>query len=345
MRNLPLLFDRYIVVDWSAANQPRTGGDSIWICSLGGGGHCRVANPGTRGLAQATLGKLLAAAVRRGERVLAGFDFSFGYPHGFAAALGLPGKPWRATWDLIRTEICDDPVTNVSNRFEVADRLNRRLAAAAAFWGRPQHRYLAALPPRRTVRYMAGAAPAAVAATGTGAAPAAVGAPACLALAEWRTVEQLLRGQGRRPHSTWQLAGTGSVGSQALTGIPVVAALRADPALAAHSSVWPFEAGAPVLAPGEPAIVYAEVWPSLWDFSRARGSCRDEKQVRHLARELRARDRTGELAGMMNHPPLTCRHEEGWILGVQASGDGHGHRQQAARPAAAGQDQGVTGRS
>ncbi len=293
------MFDRYMVVDWSAANRPRIGRDSIWICSIGVDGDSRIHNPRTRGAAREEVRDLLTTSVRRHERVLVGFDFPFGYPRGFAAALGLPGLAWRSIWDLIAAEIEDDPATNVSNRFEVADRLNRRLGTRAAFWGRPRDCPYRHLPATKTVTYAT--------------TYAVEGAPG---LAEWRVVEQVLRDRRHRPQSAWQLLGAGSVGSQALTGIPVLAALRADVALAASSRIWPFEVGVPELPPGVPAIIYAEVWPSLYDVSAATGSCRDERQVRHLAERLRAHDGIGALAGMMRRVPRDCGADEGWILGA-----------------------------
>ena len=66
---------------------------------------------------------------------------------------------------------------------------------------------------------------------------------------------------------------------------------------------------------GEPAIVYAEVWPSLYDFTAAPGTCVDEKQVRNLAEELRSLDQGGALADMLRRVP-DAAHEEGWILGT-----------------------------
>ncbi len=298
------MFDRYLTVDWSGANAPRVGQNSIWICSVAGSGRCLTQNPPTRRAAKDTLRDLLVRSVSRGERVLAGFDFPFGYPAGFAAALGLEGQPWRAIWDLLAAKITDDPKTNENNRFEVANELNCLLCGNAAFWGRPRNRVLPNLRATRDVRYLA-------------AGPAA-------GLPEWRAVEQLLRRQGRRPHSAWQLLGAGSVGSQALTGIPVVAALRADPALAGVSRVWPFEPLSPAagispageMPAGAPAVLYAEVWPSLYAFAAARGTCVDEKQVRNLAAELRRLDRAGTLAEMVRRKPETSQ-EEGWILGVE----------------------------
>jgi len=294
------MFDRYVTIDWSGASAPRTGKDSIWICSLAGATRCVTQNPRTRGAAREVLRELLVRSVSHGERVLAGFDFPFCYPAGFAAALDLTsglrpeGEPWRAIWKLLAEQIIDDPLTNVSNRFEVANDLNRRLGENAAFWGRPRTLLLDYLPSTRDVAYRAPGAAA--------------------VLAEWRVVEQFLRCQGRRPQSAWKLLGVGSVGSQALTGIPVVAALRADPLLAGVSRVWPFERPGELPA-GEPAIVHAEVWPSRYDFTAAPGTCVDEKQVRNLAEVLRRLDRIGALAALLSEIPRAS-HEEGWILGA-----------------------------
>jgi hypothetical protein len=40
-----MIFDRYVTVDWSANNRPKTGKDSIWICNLSADGE-----PDTAGL-------------------------------------------------------------------------------------------------------------------------------------------------------------------------------------------------------------------------------------------------------------------------------------------------------
>src|SRR5258707_13999935 len=80
------LFDTYIIVDWSASNVPKRGKDSIWICCRAPDGE-RFENPSTRHKARLLLADMLAEAMANGERVLAGFDFPFGYPAGFAARL------------------------------------------------------------------------------------------------------------------------------------------------------------------------------------------------------------------------------------------------------------------
>src|SRR5437764_403281 len=77
-------------------------------------------------------------------------------------------------------------------------------------------------------------------------------------LAEKRLIDRWM--VGAQP--CWKLAYTGSVGSQSLTGIPVVRALRDDPRWAQRARIWPFETGLAV--PDTAQIVFAEVWPSWW---------------------------------------------------------------------------------
>src|SRR5437667_10323314 len=133
---MPLMFDKFVMVDWSAANVPRTGRDSIWICRHGANGETLV-NPSTRRAARGLLDDWLADARAKDERILVGFDFPFGYPAGFAARLGLSGPPWRGVWNEIATLIQDDE-HNLNNRFDVADILNRRVSGEQfPFWGCP----------------------------------------------------------------------------------------------------------------------------------------------------------------------------------------------------------------
>lgn len=107
-------------------------------------------------------------------------------------------------------------------------------------------------------------------------------------LAEWREVEAILRARGHRPHSTWKLFGNGSVGSQTLTGIPVVARLCHDPVVEDASAVWPFEVTVPELRSGRGAVIHAEVWPSLIGVPEATGQVRDQTQVRDYEHEVPA---------------------------------------------------------
>ena len=66
------LFDRYIAVDWSAANTPKRGKDSIWIGELGPDGRAPSENPPTRHAAMASITHRLLAALRLDVRALIG---------------------------------------------------------------------------------------------------------------------------------------------------------------------------------------------------------------------------------------------------------------------------------
>src|SRR5262249_17578843 len=123
-------------VDWSAANVPRTGRDSIWICWHDRAGE-RLANPATRHQAKTLLADWLAEPMGRGERGLMGFGFPVGDPAGFASRLGLSGPPWSAVWGEI-TRLVSDDERNSNNRFDVAAAINERISGEKfPFWGCP----------------------------------------------------------------------------------------------------------------------------------------------------------------------------------------------------------------
>src|SRR5262249_61550841 len=66
--------------------------------------------------------------------------------------------------------------------------------------------------------------------------------------------------------SPFRLFGTGSVGSQSLTGIARLHGLRNHPQLAGASAVWPFETGWATKAkwlPRHVSILHAEIYPSV----------------------------------------------------------------------------------
>ncbi len=289
------MFDSFVIVDWSAANLPRTGRDSVWICRRCGEDETLV-NPPTRHAARALIAEWLAAAMAKGQRVLLGFDFPFGYPAGFAARLGLCGPPWRAVWDEIAALIEDD-ARNRNNRFDVAEALNRRVSGAPfPFWGCPAAPLRTHLAGRHHRRHDSDG------------------------LAERRLVDLYI--PSAQP--CWKLLGAGSVGGQALTGIPVARALRDDPRWRLKAQVWPFETG--LALPDAARIVIAEIYPSLWRVSPACGEPKDRAQVRTVARFLAARGHAGDLAALFaGDPGLTPaqRHrvetEEAWTLGVTAA--------------------------
>ena len=290
-----------VVVDWSANNTPKLGADSIWSCVLDTAtGTPVTVNHATRHAARDHLLGVLRAAA--GRRVLVGCDFPFGVPAGTAHAAGLVGDPpWRALWDHLAVHLVDG-ADNRSNRFAVAADLNARIGPGPGpFWGAPPARTTATLSSRK--------APGFPHVHPTG------------ALAEHRLAEAAMRERsGRRPFPVWQLLGAGSVGSQALTGIPVVHALRRHPDLADHSAVWPFETGL-ALPPTTGLIVHAEIWPSSIDVDRSVHPVKDAAQVHCLARHLADLDAAGMLArefapGLGPATADTVVTEEGWILGA-----------------------------
>lgn len=292
-----MLFDEYIMVDWSAAAAPRTGPDSIWIAVLRRrGGTCRLAplrNPATRWNAIRWLGDRLTRSAAAGHRVLVGFDFPFGFPAGTAAALRLDGLPWRGLWQTLCDGLADGD-DNLNNRFDLAEALNRRLSGEAfPFWGnvREENRRYLVRRGRRPHR------------TGD--------------LAERRLID--LRVPGAQP--VWKLAGIGSVGSQLLTGIPKVWALRRDPRLAMCTHIWPFETG--LRHDPRAQIILAEIYPSLFPIRHIAGKPKDAAQVAATVRALAAADTEGRLESLFTgDSALTAgeksaiEREEGWILGV-----------------------------
>src|SRR5271169_2843995 len=286
--SLRLMFDNFVIVDWSAANMPRIGRDSIWICRRRGDRETLV-NPPTRHAAQALIAEWLTAACASDEKVLLGFDFPFCYPAGFAARLGLSGPPWRAVWDEIAGLITDDE-RNRNNRFNVAESLNMRVSGGEfPFWGCPAAPTRTHLAGKHHRRHGSDR------------------------LAERRLVDLYI--PSAQP--CWKLLGVGSVGGQALTGIPVARALRDDPRWVAHAQVWPFETG--LCTPADARVVMAEVYPSLWAVRPAPDETKDAAQVRTVARFLRERDSAGELAALFaGDPALTptqrnqVEREEAW---------------------------------
>jgi hypothetical protein len=277
------------MVDWSAAAVPRRGRDAIWLCHRRAG-RVRLENPATRLAARDRLAELLAAEVAAGRSVLAGFDFPFGYPEGFAARLG---GDWRRVWQLLG-EWLVEAGDNANNRFEVAARLNQRICGAAApFWGCPP-RHVGDFLGMRHHRSHDG-----------------------IGLAEQRLADARATG----PQPVWKLYGNGSAGSQALTGIPIVHWLRQR--FEGSARIWPFETGlaAPERRAGQ--IVFAEIYPSLVPPRRRAGEVKDRAQVRSIARHFAALDAAGRLGALFSGPPdLTpaerrrIERDESWILGV-----------------------------
>ncbi len=286
------LFDAYLVVDWSAAAQPATGPDSIWWTLIGRDGRRLGANPPTRAAAMAEIAALLRAEAAAGRRVLAGFDFPFGYPAGVAERLcGRPG--WAPLWEMLGEALPETP-DNANDRYALAARLNAAWPGQGPFWGNGAKAEHPGLPRTKPAGYGERLPP------------------------EWRVVETRQRAlKGAKPKSVWQLAGAGSVGGQALTGIAALERLRR--ALGEAAEVWPFETG---LAPPRRAICIAEVYPSLVPLEARAGEVKDAAQVRLLAERFALLDTQGALAplfearGLEGPERAAAEAEEAWILGA-----------------------------
>lgn len=275
------MFDRVIVVDWSAANLPTSAtnrANAVWIgCHDAEGGaewHHR-----TRHSAEAQLLTLIDAARADRLRLLVGFDFAMGYPSGFAQRLTGGDAP--SVWAWLASAITDTP-DNRNNRFAVAAAINALFPEGPGpFWSHPSNQSWPGLPFRRGgIDY------------------------ATLGLAETRLAEATVRGA----KSPWMLFNPGSVGSQSLLGLPLIHRLsqRGD------TAVWPFA------APDAP-VVLAEVYPSLLAgpvaiLANAEALPADQAQVRLLSRALHVLGRRGGLSALFDAPPLAG--EEGWILGA-----------------------------
>lgn len=304
---MPALFDAYIMVDWSAAAKPTTGANSIWIGILAKDARLklqfRAVNPESRLLARKFIEDIIARLTRRGDKVLLGFDFSFGYPKGTAKALGLDtdtNPPWQATATYLASKVREKP-DNSNARFAIAAGMNYAISKGPfPFWGAPARDQVSTLSGKKTVFHPE--------------------AP----IAEFRLTERKLRNEKRgQPKSVWQLAYAGSVGSQSLLGIPHILWLSES---VPNAKIWPFETG--LVAFDEEVlegtdVVIAEIYPSLVSATPSAGQVLDEAQVAAIARhyaDLDAKGALGPLFGGQDPDFVTeiaqIVSEEGWILGT-----------------------------
>ena len=297
---MPRLFSAYLIVDWSAASKPTTGADSIWIGVMKRDVRFRLSfesyNEATRTAAEARLNAILADLKKRSERALVGFDFPMGFPRGFAGAMKLKGDPWRAAWDELGKRVVDKP-TNVNNRFNVAAQLNRLLTDGPFPFG--------GAPPKDVQTPLLATKPRA---HGSGDLP------------EFRHADLAAKGAA----SIWKTYYNGSVGGQAIMGIPV--ARRLKDARADAAKVWPFETGFKALTEADLAgvdVVMAEVYPSLIKGSALPGEVKDQTQVRLTAEHFAKLDEANRLGevfgpakGVAADVVLDAEREEGWILGA-----------------------------
>ena len=302
------LFNAYVIVDWSAASKPATGTDSIWIGVMKRDVRfrftCESRNPSTRTEAEAALNTILTDLKSRGERVLLGFDFPLGYPAGTPAALKLKDESWAGMWEFLAANLTDKP-TNLNTRFAVANKMNRLMTGEARpFWG---------APPKDVQTWLKAAKP-----------EHGSDIPAPYRHAEAATHGKSQGGGKSGAKTVWQLFGAGSVGGQAITGIPVVKRLRT--ARGGAFRVWPFETGWKALTAADLEgvdVVAAEVYPALIPAPPAPGEVKDQAQVRALCEHFAKLDETGKLSAALAPAKAAApelidlvEREEGWILGL-----------------------------
>lgn len=258
------LFNFYIMVDWSgSASRRGNRPDAIWIASGGTEDEDpETESPFSRTEAVQRLRELMHAHLGKGHRVLLCFDFAYGFPRDFAAALQTAtGKgdeipPWRLVWDYLKSEVEDDGgqspsrrPNNRSNRFDVANRINSLLSvsseAAGPFWCAPAEGKYPYLNQKRP--------------------------PLPFQSAQGFFVQSMrFADQRARSGTPFRLFGHGSVGSQTLTGIPRLHELRFAPEFVARSAVWPFEPGWAAKPDGYPKTLrscmlrFIRVSENLW---------------------------------------------------------------------------------
>jgi len=283
-----LEFGRFVMVDWSAAQPPNVGPNSIWIAARTDDGDLMaLENPPDQVTAMSLLGELCDVDTA----VLVGWDLCFGFPRGLAAMLssGPVERGWRTVWKHCALMMADD----MSNTWAVATAINDVVGAETGpFWGGVIVRTKPAFP--------------------------------VLGLDEWRGAERAAIAAGRRPTSPWQAAYAGAVGLQSLTGIARLERWRKyEPRL----HIWPFDTGfGPPRAKsthGHP-ILAAEVYPAMFaECDITLHPVRDARQVLETSAAMVAASSSGLLEQWLA-PRVTgsdrdaALDDEGWILGVAA---------------------------
>ena len=294
---MPRLFDAYVIVRWSAASKAAAGADSVLIGLVRRDVRFRNTyssqSAATRAEGEKKLFAILEDLAKRGEKVLLGLDFPLGLPRGLAAGLKLTGEPWQAVWNQLDRMVKDKP-DNTNNRFGVGAEINRRLTGGPfPFWGCPPRDALTTLQPKRTREHEAGDLP------------------------EMRLTETRVKGAP----SIWKLYYNGSIGGQAILGVPMVKRLKAK--YGDELKAWPFETGfgAPDLSGVR--IVAAEVFTTGAETKPAAGESKDQTEIRAYAEQIARLDEGGKLAPLFGAPKdlpeasiEIARSEEGWILGA-----------------------------
>jgi molybdopterin molybdotransferase len=237
-----------LVVDWSAANDrgPKPKADAIWTCLVSPEGEETLYHR-NRQSAERWITTAIADEIAQGRRVLAGFDFPFATPYGFAHNLTGSDDP-RDLWDWFAVKVSDSPSSN--NRFDLAAAINSRFPGIGPFWGNPLVREIPHLPRRGTARDF-----------------------------RWVPERRFVETRATGTFDCWQLSGAGSVGSQMFLGMPVLARLRRH----FDAACWPWDRDLASLTLMEvwPSLIAIQVRAAT-----SPSDIRDAVQVRVLARKI-----------------------------------------------------------
>lgn len=273
-------FDSVLVVDWSAASNrapEKPSKDAIWMGFVSADKpqepiYCR-----SRIDAEEQIAAIFREEMQAGRRLLAAFDFPFGYPRGFARRITGSDDPL-LLWDWLAERI-EDSESGANNRFDVAEDLNAAFDGPGPLWGKTHNDRWPGIPYRKDgIRYTE--------------------------VLEKRTCDRV----GGTSSSCFQLCYNPTVGSQVLMGLPMLSRLRRIEGVA----VWPFEDwqdARVVLAEIWPGVINRAV-----KRAEAAGGIRDAHQVRLLSRAL-SRLPAARLDRMMTDLPPEAL-EEAWVLGA-----------------------------
>ena len=295
------LFETHIAVDWSARSKPgpaKPARDSIWWAAVREGRALEPQYARTRHAAVERLAAFIGCELDAGRRVLAGFDFPFGYPAGVAERL--TGRACAAALRGWLAEQVEDKPDNRNNRYAAAQKMSGYWPGVGPFWGRPAKWDYPGIPTRGKAR-------------------------TCRALhpCERRIADKRAKGA----KTVWQLAYAGSVGSQVLVGLPALKRLLDHSCIGNRGRVWPFDTGLRAPDTGEARLVLAEIYPSLLrkEVKERQGGDKipDRAQVRVNAAAFARLDREDRLAplfagacGLDANERRAVEREEAWILGL-----------------------------
>ena len=303
------LFDAYIIAKWTAAEGKKLGEQTLWIGVAKRDVRFRLYtethNVASRAEGEALLEHLVSEHRKRGDRVLLGLDFDFGFPAGTAALLKLEGRPWDAMGKFLSTNIVDK-ADNSNNRYQVAAKINRLMTDQPwPFWGAPAS---------QAQRWLTTTKPA---------------DEDVSKIPEYRLTEEAGLKKKLAAKSVWQMHGAGAIGGLTLVGLPMLRRLLDK--LGTSAAIWPFgtgwrELGEDDIAPLSALVV--EVLPSMFKATRLENSegvkeYKTQAEVRTAAEAFAVMDDEGKLSKAFAPPSKTSataikkvEDEEGWILGI-----------------------------